>query len=116
MISGTYGIGGGSITAPLLVSLFRLPVHTVAGAALLGTFITSAAGVVFYRLAATHYADLGLAIAPDWLLGGLFGLGGAVGMYLGARCQKYVPARAIKVMLCGILLFVALRYVTSAMG
>ena len=115
VLAGTYGIGGGSITAPLLVSLFRLPVHTVAGATLMGTFVTSVAGAIFYRLAASHYADLGLAIAPDWLLGGLFGLGGVVGMYLGARCQKHVPAGAIKIMLSAVLLFLAVRYVTSAM-
>ena len=35
----------------------------------------------------------------------LFGIGGMAGMYLGARAQKYVPARAIKVMLCLIILF-----------
>ena len=33
------------------------------------------------------------------------------GMYLGARCQKFVPARAIKWLLCGILVFTAAKYV-----
>ncbi|HUU96763.1 MAG TPA: sulfite exporter TauE/SafE family protein [Phycisphaerae bacterium] len=113
VVSGAYGIGGGAITGPLLVTLFRLPVYTVAGAVLMGTFISSIAGVIFYRLAAVHYAALGLAIAPDWLLGGLFGLGGAVGIYLGARCQKYVPARVIKVMLSAVLLFLAVRYISG---
>jgi uncharacterized membrane protein YfcA len=113
VVGGTYGIGGGAIIGPLLVTLFRLPVYTVAGAVLLGTFITSIAGVIFYRLAATYYADMGVAIAPDWLLGVMFGLGGMVGMYLGARCQKYVPARIIKGILCAIVLFVAARYISG---
>jgi len=111
VVSGAYGIGGGAITAPLLVTFFKLPVYTVAGAVLTSTFISSIGGVIFYRLAAVHYADLGLAIAPDWLLGGLFGLGGAVGMYLGARCQKHVPPRAVKLMLSAVLLFLAVRYI-----
>jgi len=111
LVGGTYGIGGGAIIAPFLVTVFGLPVYTVAGAALLGTFLTSIVGVAFYSLIAPLYAASNLAVAPDWLLGGLFGLGGLVGMYLGARCQKYVPARAIKAILAAALLGLAGRYV-----
>ena len=111
VVSGTYGIGGGAITGPLLITFFRLPVYTVAGAVLMSTFTSSVVGVICYRLAAVHYADMGLAIAPDWLLGGLLGLGGAVGMYIGARCQKYVPAGVIKGILSAMLLFIAARYI-----
>jgi len=31
VVSGTYGIGGGAIIGPFLVTFFRLPVYTVAG-------------------------------------------------------------------------------------
>jgi uncharacterized membrane protein YfcA len=110
-VGGVYGIGGGAIIGPLLVTLFRLPVHTIAGAVLTSTFVTSLAGVIFYRLAAVHFAETGLAIAPDWRLGALFGVGGLVGTYVGARCQKYVPAAAIKLILAGTLLILALRYI-----
>ncbi|HSM91059.1 MAG TPA: sulfite exporter TauE/SafE family protein, partial [Desulfobacterales bacterium] len=41
IIGGTYGIGGGAIIAPFCVAVFNLPVYTVAGAALMGTFLTS---------------------------------------------------------------------------
>ncbi|MDF1613395.1 sulfite exporter TauE/SafE family protein [Desulfurivibrio dismutans] len=108
VVGGIYGIGGGAIIAPFFVSVFGLPVYTVAGAALTGTFVTSVAGVAFYQLLAPFYPDL--VVAPDWLLGLLFGLGGLAGMYLGARCQKLVPARAIKWLLCLILLFTAGKY------
>ena len=111
VVGGAYGIGGGAIIGPLLITLFRLPVHTIAGALLTSTFITSVIGVIFYRLAAVFYADTGLAIGPDWLLGALFGVGGLAGTYLGARCQKYVPASAIKLILAAVLLIVALRYI-----
>ena len=113
VVGGTYGIGGGAIVGPLLVTLFRLPVHTIAGAVLTSTFVTSIAGVVFYRLAAAHYAETGLAIAPDWLLGALFGVGGLVGTYVGARCQKHVSASAIKAILAAILLILAARYISG---
>src|SRR5215208_3190811 len=42
VIGGIYSIGGGSIIAPFLVTVFGLPVYTVAGATLIGTFVTSA--------------------------------------------------------------------------
>jgi uncharacterized protein len=110
VIGGTYGIGGGAIIAPFCVAVFHLPVYTVAGAALLGTFLTSIAGVFFYSVIP---AKAGMATAPDWLLGFLFGAGGFIGMYLGARTQKYVPQKFIKLMLGLIITFLALRYISQ---
>jgi uncharacterized protein len=108
VIGGTYGIGGGAIIAPFCVAVFHLPVYTVAGAALLGTFLTSIAGVFFYSIIP---AKAGLATAPDWLLGFLFGAGGFIGMYLGARAQKFVPQKFIKLMLGVVITILALRYI-----
>jgi uncharacterized protein len=114
IVGGIYGIGGGAIIAPFFVTFFGLPVYTVAGAALMGTFVTSIAGVTFYQAIAPFFPDI--SVAPDWLLGILFGIGGMVGMYLGARCQKFVPARAIKWMLAAIIVFTATKYVVGFFG
>jgi uncharacterized protein len=111
---GIYGIGGGAIMAPFFVTFFGLPVYTVAGAALMGTFVTSVAGVAFYQLLAWVYPNV--SVAPDWSLGVLFGLGGMAGMYLGARCQKHVPAKAIKWMLAGIITLTAAKYIAEFFG
>lgn len=111
IVGGIYGIGGGSIIAPFFVTFFGLPVYTVAGAALMGTFVTSVAGVVFYQAIAPFYPDV--SVAPDWMLGALFGIGGMAGMYLGARCQKFVPAKAIKWMLSAIIVFTAVKYASD---
>lgn len=111
IVGGIYGIGGGAIIAPFLITFFGLPVYTVAGAALMGTFVTSVAGVVFYQALAPFYPNL--SVAPDWLLGLLFGLGGMAGMYLGARCQKYLPAKAIKWLLAGVIVFTAAKYLAD---
>lgn len=116
VVGGVYGIGGGAIIAPFLVAIFRLPVHAVAGAALMGTFLTSIVGVAFFQLAAPHLARPTLAVAPDWPLGALFGAGGLAGMYIGARMQKHVPARWIKLMLGVLLLFVAFSYLRESLG
>ena len=113
IISGTYGIGGGAIVAPILIAIFGLPVYTIAGATLLSTFLTSIVGVAFYTLIAPFYAYTGLAIAPDWRLGILFGLGGLMGMYCGARMQKYFPARLIKLILGVLIVMLAVRYISN---
>jgi hypothetical protein len=110
IVGGIYGVGGGAIIAPFLVAFFRLPIYTIAGATLFGTFVTSIAGALFYALIAPLYSNAGLMVAPDWLLGGLFGAGGFLGMYFGARLQKYFPARFIKLVLTLILLFLAVSY------
>ena len=110
IIGGTYGIGGGAIIAPFCVAVFHLPVYTIAGAALMGTLITSVAGVVFYSIIP---AKAGMVTSPDWLLGFLFGAGGFIGIYLGARFQKFVPQKAIKLMLGTIIVFLAIRYISQ---
>jgi uncharacterized membrane protein YfcA len=110
VIGGTYGIGGGAIIAPFCVAVFHLPVYTVAGAALMGTFLTSVLGVIFYSVIP---AKGGMVTSPDWLLGFLFGAGGFIGIYLGARFQKFVPQKAIKIMLGAIIVFLALRYISQ---
>ncbi len=111
IVGGIYGIGGGAIIAPFFVSIFDLPVYTVAGAALMGTFVTSIAGVIFYQGIASFYPNM--SVAPDWLLGSLFGLGGIAGMYLGARFQKFIPAKVIKWMLSAIIIFTAYKYISG---
>ena len=107
IIGGVYGIGGGSIIAPFLITFFRLPVYAIAGAVLLGTLVSSLAGVTFYSLIPIN----GTVAPPDWLLGILFGAGGLVGMYLGARVQKYAPAKWIKLMLAVVITIVASKYI-----
>jgi len=108
IVGGAYGIGGGSIIAPFCVAFFGLPVYTVAGAALLGTFLTSIAGVFFYSVIPS-----GVPTAPDWPLGILFGLGGILGMYCGARLQKFAPQRTIKTMLGIMLTALAVSYLVQ---
>ena len=113
IVGGIYGVGGGAIIAPFLVAFFHLPIYTIAGATLFGTFVTSIAGALFYALIAPIYSSMGLMVAPDWLLGALFGAGGFLGMYFGARLQKYFPARFIKLILILAILFLGVSYLLA---
>ena len=108
VVGGVYGIGGGSIIAPFCVTLFRLPVYTIAGATLMATLLTSLSGVLFYSVIPLKS---GLTASPDWLLGFLFGTGGFAGMYLGARCQKFVPQKFIKLLLGLLIIILAIKYI-----
>lgn len=110
-IGGIYGIGGGAILAPFLVTVFGLPVHTVAGAALCGTFLNSTVGVAFYLFLGPLFAADGVTVQPDLLLGLMLGVGGSAGIYMGARLQKFLPARAIKLLLGCIMIYIAGRYI-----
>ncbi len=104
--AGVYGIGGGAVMAPFCVAVCGLPVHRLAGAVLFATLISSLAGVAFYSLVPVR----GMVWPPDWALGALLGIGGLVGTYLGARAQKYGPARWVRLILGLLVLVLALRY------
>lgn len=108
LVGGIYGIGGGAIIAPFLVSAFHLPIYTVAGATLAATFVNALAGVLFYIAVSPFYPDLN--VTPDWGMALLLSLGGLLGMYFGARFQRRVPAVLLKWMLVVILLGTVTAY------
>lgn len=110
LVGGVYGIGGGSLLAPLLVGT-GMTVSVVAPAALASTFVTSLVGAATYAVLALHATG---SVAPDWSVGLACGLGGLLGGYVGARLQPRVPARVLT-MLLGVLA-VALGSTYLALG
>jgi uncharacterized membrane protein YfcA len=109
-IGGLYGIGGGSILAPILIAL-GYSVYEVAPATLVATFLTSIAGIATYQvLQAVH----GGAISPQWILGACLGAGGFAGSYCGARLQRHLPERNLRRLLGTIACLVAVRYIEAA--
>lgn len=109
LIGGIYGIGGGSLLAPVLAASGYL-MATVAPAALLSTFVTSCVGAVTY--AVLDITGLPSA-APDWPLGIACGLGGLVGGYLGASLQPHVPQRALRLLLGVLALALSVAYLVT---
>ena len=110
LVGGIYGIGGGSLLAPVLVAGGYL-LTVVAPAALLATFVTSCMGAATYALLAlAGHAGAG----PDWALGITCGLGGLVGGYLGARLQPRVPQRGLRVLLGVLAVGLAVMYLVQA--
>jgi uncharacterized protein len=109
-VGGIYGIGGGSILAPILLAC-GYSAYEVAPAALTATFLTSLMGVGTYQiLQLTH----GGQIAPDWILGLWVGAGGFFGSYLGARLQRRLPEQSLRRLLGLIACVIAARYAEHA--
>lgn len=111
IVGGIYGIGGGSLIAPILVGAGFL-VAEVAPAALVSTFVTSIVGAAsFVAIAASGTPSAG----PVWSIGIACGLGGLVGGYAGAHVQEHVPQRALTALLGGVALAVATAYIGRAL-
>jgi uncharacterized protein len=110
-VGGIYGIGGGSILAPILIGSGRRPAE-VAPAALASTFVTSVAGVITFTILSLHQHG---SVAPDWPTGIALGIGGLAGAYTGARLQSRLPDVLIR-RLAGILVIaIGVRYLWSGL-
>jgi uncharacterized membrane protein YfcA len=112
VVGGIYGIGGGSILAPVLVSL-GLSVRAVAPAALTSTFLTSVVGIATYGALSLRAEG---SVAPDWALGLFLGAGGLIGGYVGASLQSRVPERALRRVLGLLALALGIRYLIVGLG
>ena len=111
-VGGIYGIGGGSILAPILIGAGRPP-REVAPAALASTFVTSVAGVITFLILSVHQHG---SVAPDWPTGIALGIGGLAGAYTGARIQRHLPDTVIRRVM-GVLVFaIGARYLWSGLG
>jgi uncharacterized membrane protein YfcA len=109
VVGGIYGIGGGSILAPVLTGR-GMPVTRVAPAALASTFLASVTGAATYALLALFHH--GGSIAPNWPLGLACGLGGLIGGYLGARLQPRMPDRALRLLLALVAIALGALYIS----
>ncbi len=111
-VGGIYGIGGGSLLAPVLLAV-GYSVYEVAPATLAATFVTSIAGIVTYQALQLGH---GGAIAPDWALGAFLGAGGFAGSYCGARLQRRLPERSLRRLLGCVACLVAARYIQTGVA
>jgi uncharacterized membrane protein YfcA len=111
-VGGIYGIGGGSILAPILIGAGRPP-REVAPAALASTFVTSIAGVITFLILSAHHHG---SVAPDWPTGIALGVGGLAGAYTGARIQRHLPDTLIRRVMGVLVVAIGARYLWSGLG
>ncbi|HEY3882020.1 MAG TPA: sulfite exporter TauE/SafE family protein [Trebonia sp.] len=111
-VGGIYGIGGGSILAPVLIGSGRKP-SEVAPAALAATFVTSVAGVITFTILSVHQHG---SVAPDWPTGVALGAGGLAGAYTGARLQSRMPDHLIRRLVGILVIAIGARYLWTALS
>lgn len=111
-VGGIYGIGGGSILAPVLIGTGRPP-KEVAPAALASTFVTSVAGVVTFMILSIYRHG---SVSPDWPTGIALGVGGLAGAYCGARIQRRLPDVLIRRVMGVLVVAVGAHYLWSGLG
>ena len=111
-VGGIYGIGGGSILAPILIGSGRPPAQ-VAPAALASTFVTSVAGVITFTILSLHQHG---PVAPDWPTGIALGIGGLAGGYTGARIQTRFPDVPIRRLVGILVIAIGARYLWSGLS
>ena len=110
-VGGIYGIGGGSILAPILIGSGRRAVE-VAPAALASTFVTSVGGVItFTILSINQHAP----VAPNWPTGIALGIGGLAGGYTGARIQSRLPDVLIRRLVGILVIAIGIRFLVAGL-
>jgi uncharacterized protein len=111
-VGGIYGIGGGSVLAPILIGSGRKPTE-VAPAALASTFVTSVAGVVTFTILSVHQH---VPAAPNWPTGVALGAGGLAGGYTGARIQSRMPDVLIRRLVGVLVIAIGAYYLSSGLS
>ncbi|MCU1570098.1 MAG: Permease [Naasia sp.] len=98
-LSGAFGVGGGIVMVPLLVSLAGMDQRRAAATSLVAIVPTSITASLTY-LASGHM---------DVVVGLLVAVGGVAGSYLGARLLRRIPLGALRWMFIALLVLIALR-------
>lgn len=103
ILSGAFGVGGGIVVVPLLVTLAKMDQRTAAATSLAAIVPTSLVGAITYL--ARGEADL--------VIGALVAVGGVLGSWLGVRLLHHLPQHVSRWMFIGLLVIVAVRMFTA---
>ena len=104
VLSGAFGIGGGIVMVPLLVSLARLDQRTAAATSLVAIVPTAVVGSVTYFV--NHEIDLAA--------GGLVSVGAVAGALIGTRLLRRIPLTWLRWMFIALIVVVAARMLLVA--
>ena len=100
ILSAIMGVGGAFIMVPAMIYLLGMPTAVVVGTSLF-QIIFVAANVTFLQAVQNQTVDLALAMALT--------VGGVIGAQVGGRVGAKLPGEQMRVLLAGLILFVAIR-------
>jgi uncharacterized membrane protein YfcA len=93
VFSAVFGVGGGIILVPLLVSLLAFPPHAATATSLGAILVTATAGVTLYALRGE--------VRPGYAA--LVGVPAVVGALLGTHAQQRLSGSALTLAFAGLL-------------
>lgn len=106
ILSGLFGIGGGSIMVPLMILLFGIPAHIATATSMFMIFFVSISGSI------THIALGHIAWEYVWL----FIPGAWIGGKLGAKVNQLITGKALAWILRILLIIVGIRMIIQGLS
>ncbi|MGI8802486.1 MAG: sulfite exporter TauE/SafE family protein [Solirubrobacteraceae bacterium] len=103
LVSGLFGVGGGSVIVPLLILWLGYGEREATGTSLAAIVPTAAIGMAAQALYGNVRLEQGLVIAIPAL----------AGVVLGAYLQQKVPGRTVSLLFAGLLVVVAVELVAQ---
>jgi hypothetical protein len=100
VVASTFGVGGGFLMTPLLVTLFKLPMYVIVAATIPFVMLQSVVGLFSYMVivpALTGHYD-----PPEWAFGFFAAAPAVFGAWLAAKTQRFVPESSLK-MVAGVI-------------
>lgn len=100
-IASIFGVGGGFLLVPYMVSILRLPMHIIPGTAAIAIIMSTAVSL-------TNYASLGAKTEPSLLIPML--AGALFGAYIGPKINRRAKNSWLQIALVVILIVIAAKY------
>lgn len=111
IVASTFGVGGGFLLVPIMVTLFKLPMYVLVAATIPFVITLSAVGLFAYNVTVPMLT--GIYRAPEWGWGFFVAAAAIFGSWCGSKTQKYVPERYLKPMLGTLTFFIGVIYVLN---
>lgn len=103
LFSALFGVGGGIVVVPLLITLLAFPPKVATGTSLAAIGVTAVFGVIAYGLLGRiHWADAALV-----------GLPAVLGVIAGTWLQQRLSSRALVLIFAAFLVAIAVRLLVS---
>lgn len=94
VVASTFGVGGGFLMTPLLVTLFKLPMYVIVAATIPFVMLQSIIGLFSYVVVVP--ALTGRYDPPEWAFGLFVAAPAVFGAWLAAKTQRFVPESYLK--------------------
>lgn len=101
IIASAFGVGGGFLLVPFMVSVLKMPMFIIPATAAVVIFISGAISV-------TNYLYMGAQI--DWPILSYLVAGGAVGATIGPKINRMMQDSWLRIFLVSILSLIGLKY------